>query len=84
MAMQEVYSVHDKAVQAYMVPFYCRTKGEALRLFFNAVHDPKSEIGRHIDDYVLYHLGHFDDASGLFHSIEPVRILSAVEVPRNE
>ncbi|WNK12678.1 MAG: nonstructural protein [Microvirus sp.] len=76
----KVYSVHDKAVNAYMQPFYCRSKGEAIRSFTEACSDGKSNFCKYPLDYLLVELGEFDDSSGLFESREPMRIVSATEV----
>lgn len=74
-----VFTVLDKAVQAYMQPFFCRTRGEAVRSFTDAVNDVKSNFNRHAADYTLMAVGEFDDQSGVFTSVEPVRIIGAVE-----
>lgn len=73
------YSVYDKAVGAYLPPFAARQKMEAIRSFADAVGDDKHQFNRHADDYVLFELGEFDDASGRFSSVEPVRVISALE-----
>lgn len=74
-----VFSVLDKAVGAYLQPFYSRSAGEALRSFTDAANDEKSQFARHAEDYVLYKLGEFDDNTGFFHTGEPERIRSAFE-----
>lgn len=73
-----VCSVYDKAVGAFLQPFYCRAVGEAVRSFTEACNDPQ-RFGRHAADYYLVKLGEFDDNSGLFDCGEPSRIISAVE-----
>lgn len=74
-----VFSVFDKAVGAFLQPFFVRSRGEALRSFTDAVNDPKSQFHNHLLDYTLVCHGEFDDGSGLFSSGEPERIVSAVE-----
>lgn len=75
-----VFAVLDKAVGAYASPFIMRSHGEGVRSFSEACNnDDKSPFVRHPDDYVLYFLGHYDDASGLFSQSEPERVLSARE-----
>lgn len=74
-----VFAVLDKAVGAYASPFFMRSKAEGTRAFSEAVSDGKSPFSKHPDDYVLYHLCGFDDASGMFSSMEPERVLSARE-----
>ncbi|QCQ84783.1 nonstructural protein [Blackfly microvirus SF02] len=76
----EVFSVFDKAVNAFLPPFQCRTKGEAIRSFSEAVNDPSKSFGKYSVDYVLMGLGTWDDNSGLFSPRDPIRIIGASEV----
>lgn len=78
----KAYAVYDKQVGAYMVPFFCRTDGEAIRSFTDAVGDKNTQFCKYPTDYHLFRLGEFDDASG---ALEPVAggaqpIVSALEV----
>lgn len=77
--ISKVYSVLDKAVNAFLPPFFARARGEAIRSFSEAANDEKHQFRRHLDDYVLYELGEFNDAAGIFTCGEPVRIISARE-----
>ena len=59
------YAVFDKAVEAFMPPFYSRADGEAVRSFVEACKD-KGRFAPHLGDYTLFAVGTFDDSSGLF------------------
>jgi len=74
-----VCSVRDGAVMAFLPPFFTRSKGEAVRSFMEACNNREHQFNKHAHDYVLYHLGEFDDHSGMFVSIEPFRLLSGLE-----
>lgn len=75
-----VFTVFDVAVNAFLRPFFTRSKGEAIRSFTEAVGDPKSEFCKHPDDYILYELGTFDDIEGRFEVLNlPLRVLTARE-----
>lgn len=74
-----VYTVYDKAIGAFMQPFFVRAKGEALRSFSDACNDEKSNFYRHAADYTLMFLGEFDDSNGLFVCQDPVRLIGALE-----
>lgn len=78
----QVYSVYDKAVNAFMQPFYARSAGEAIRSFTELANDGATNVSRYPLDYVLFRLGDFDDNSGLFTSGEPARLVGASEVKR--
>lgn len=80
----QCYAILDKAVGSFLLPFYCKSRGEALRMFMDAVYDEKSQFARHAGDYTLYQCGEFEDGSGIFSSREPERVISALEVVSTE
>lgn len=75
-----VYAVYDKAVNAFLQPFYARSAGEAIRSFGELARDNNTNVGRHPTDFVLFGLGEYDDASGMFNCQEPMRMLGAQEM----
>lgn len=80
-----VYAVYDKAVNAYLQPFYARTAGEAIRSFTELANDRNTNVGRHPLDYVLMYMGEYDDNTGQFVQDDkgPMRLLAANEVAVN-
>lgn len=78
--IQKVFSVYDKGVEAFMAPFFTRSRGEALRSFLEACADPKIAFHKHPHDYSLFYLGEYDDAKGAFSQpVAPERVLTAQE-----
>lgn len=73
-----VFSVRDSAIDAFSQPFFCRHRGEAIRSFQAAVAENKFGLAK--SDYTLFSIAEFDDASGVFTSTDPQRLLSALEV----
>lgn len=80
----EAYSVMDKAVNAFLQPFFCRSKGEAIRSFGQAVNEPGHQFNKHYADYVLFYVGQWNDLSGTFDAAEPARIIAGNEVLAND
>lgn len=78
----EMYAVRDKQVGAYMVPFFCRTRGEAIRSFTDAVGDKNTQFCKYPADYHLFYLGEFDDAGGVLEAVAggPQPVIGALEV----
>lgn len=75
-----LYAVHDKAVNAFLPPFACRARGEAMRSFVDACTDVRHAFNKHADDYVLYELAAFDEGSGLIYPHDdPRRVMSGLE-----
>lgn len=74
------FSVFDRAVEAFLPPFFVRHRGEALRSFIDACNDGNHQFAKHVLDYTLTYVGEFDDASGHFDRVDdPVRVISATE-----
>lgn len=79
-----MYSIYDKVTGAFMHPFYARSRGEAIRSFSDAANDEKSQLSRHVNDYSLYIVGEFDDASGVITPVAVDRVINAREVVMRE
>jgi len=79
----QVYAVYDAAVGCYMQPFFLRSKGEALRSFMDAVSDRKTQFSIHPEDFSLFQVGEYEEATGtLIPSLTPVKIVAALDVVR--
>jgi len=80
--MLYMFAVLDKAVNAFMPPFFCRAKGEAIRTFTDAVNDKQSPFFKHPTDFELYIVGSFDPANGTLGSASGgcERLLTAMDV----
>lgn len=61
-----VVAVYDKKVGAFMQPQFYRSKGEAIRSWMDACVAEAAPFKRHAEDYVLMHLGYYDDGDGQF------------------
>ena len=75
-----ICSIFDKATHAYMRPFQAQAVGQAIRMFEDLVRDPQTEVGKHREDYTLFHIGYFHDNSGQLEPIEPVPLRRGQEV----
>lgn len=60
----QIYAVKDKKMEAFLQPFFSPNMGTALRSLSEVCNDENHTFSKHIDDFVLYHLGAFDDATG--------------------
>lgn len=76
----QVFTVHDQKAGAYLPPFYFTTKGQALRAFGDSVNDPQHSFAIHPEDYTLFDLGTYDDATATFNSnVTPISLGTALE-----
>lgn len=62
----QVYAVKDLKVCAYMQPFMQNAKGQALRTFGDTVADKTTMFSKHPEDFELYHIADYDDATGKY------------------
>lgn len=81
MTIHTIVSVFDLATQTFARPFVVHHPRQAVRSFTDEVNNPESEISRHAEDYELFELGKFDDASGALSS-QPTRICRAIDLKK--
>jgi hypothetical protein len=62
----QIFAVWDCKAEAFSRPFFAQSKGAAIRSFQDAANDVSSEIGKHPEDYTLFHMGEFSDDLGSF------------------
>lgn len=78
--MPRIYAVHDTKAEAYLQPFFLRTKGEAIRSFSEECKKTGSPFNAHSSDFSLYELGEYDElsASIVCHK-SPLHLANAAE-----
>ena len=74
------YSVFDTAVGAYMRPFVMQSDGQAVRSFTDEATNAETPIAQHPEDYALFRVGMFDDATGELTAETPTCLARAHEV----
>jgi len=73
-----VFSVFDAKVGGFGSPIFCVTSGVALRSFTTAVLDPNSDFFRYSEDYTLFRIAEWDQATGQFVNLDaPEHVVSA-------
>lgn len=82
--MKVIFAVKDLAVQAFGIPFFVRSKGEAIRSFTdeaNGKGSANSAIHAHPEDYELYELGVYDDEdAALVPHQKPIHVVRAKDL----
>lgn len=78
--MLHIFTVWDSKVEAFMTPFFMRSKGEAIRAFSATVNDSNHAFSKHPADYALFYLGTFSDDTSAFTTVlPPVSLGLAIE-----
>ncbi len=59
----EMFSIFDLKSLAFVTPFFLNNTAMALRAFNDCATDKNHMFNKHPEDYVLYRIGAFDDAT---------------------
>lgn len=80
-----IVAVRDLKASAFLHPHFQVSTGVAVRSFGDAVNDTKSEIAAHPQDFQLFHVGDFDERTGLITPLlTPELLASAIEFVKGE
>jgi hypothetical protein len=77
-----IVSVKDSAAQAFGRPIFVPSTAVAVRSFRDEVNrkDSTDDLARHPDDFELYEVGVFDDATGIIEVSEPRLVARAKDL----
>lgn len=70
-----IFSIYDKAAEAWLPPFFLPMQGMAIRAFTDCVNDAKHKFCAHPEDYTLAEIGEYDDSSARINSYPTPSIL---------
>lgn len=62
----EAFTVFDSAARRYLEPFFAESIEVACRMFRTVVNKAGHQFNQFPEDYTLFHVGAFDQASGVF------------------
>lgn len=65
MSLLKVFTIYDSKAETYLIPFYARANGEAIRTFINMAKDDTHPVGQNPEDYTLFRIGMFDQEKGI-------------------
>lgn len=72
-----VIAVRDRAADVYGMPQCVATIGTAIRSFSDAVNGAgESALQKHPEDFDLYHIAVYDDATAEFECVDPPRMIA--------
>lgn len=69
--IHNVYAIFDGAAQAFLPPFCLRNDNQAIRAFSDCTNSPNHQFNEHPEDYTLFLMGTFCDATGMFTNRDP-------------
>jgi len=73
------YSIFDQASGLYSRPFNDQADAQAVRAFTDIACDASHPIGQHPEDYTLYRIATFDDATGDYNNEHNEKLITGLE-----
>ncbi len=70
------FSVYDEKAESFGHPFFTSAIGIASRNFSEWANNKDSMVGRHPEDFKLYHIGFWLDDQAKFDNIEVPRLIA--------
>ena len=74
----QMYCMFDKMSGVYLQPFVARSETDARRTLALGFEDPgflQSPAGRHPQDFAMYHVGVFEDESGVINAVHTPKMV---------
>jgi len=62
----KIFGIYDSKAEAYLAPFFMKSKGEAIRALTSHVNDSKHNFSIYSEDFTLFELGSWDDSNAVF------------------
>lgn len=78
------FSIFDAKSGSFSPPFFAFNGAVAQRMVLSSMDDAGSMLGKFPGDYQLFHVGKFDDGTGVLSAIVPVSVCNLIslrEVP---
>lgn len=83
----QVVVLRDSAIDAFGTPYFVTHLGSATRGLGDAVNGGNADlsVSKHPEDFALYHLGSYDDGTGMFELLPtPRQIVRAVDLVKSK
>lgn len=77
--MKQMFAVMDLVAARYMEPFFTGNAEQALRGFKQACENVEHDFNRHPTDFVLAHLGEWNEETGELTALQPRNIAAATQ-----
>jgi hypothetical protein len=74
-----IYCLYDSKTSAYMQPFFKPDHATAKREFSFAVNDYRSVVAKCPEDFTLFHIGQYNEETGVIDGIPGESLGNAIE-----
>ena len=74
MPKMQMFTIYDRKAEAYAQPVFYPSTGAAIRAFADAVNKPGNDFSAHPEDFMLFHIGSFNEDTAEFINLEKGKI----------
>lgn len=79
--IMKAFSIYDSKADSFGFPVPFVSEGAAIRTFGDSVNKPDTIHNLHPEDFSLFHVGEFDESSGMFlPEKSPRSVVSAIQL----
>lgn len=75
----KLFAIWDTKAEAFNLPFFCHTNGQAIRSFTTEASNPESMLAKYPEDYALFELGTYDDSNATFNLLPAPKSLGTAQ-----
>lgn len=62
----KMFVIYDSKAEAYLPPFFVKSKGEAIRAIQSLIEDPQHNFHKYAEDFTLFEAGSWNDENAKF------------------
>ncbi len=73
------FAVLDLKAKAFLVPIFYPEVGQAVRMFTDAINEPKHLFSKHPEDYTLHEIGLYDDNTAKLEPFGPECVITGLQ-----
>lgn len=76
-----MYVIFDQKAQIFNTPFHQPNEAVLIRTATDLRNDPNSEISKHPEDYLLYHVADYENDTGVVTAVDKTLMINFAEIP---
>jgi hypothetical protein len=80
-----IFSIYDNVAEIYEPPFVEKNKGTAIRRIQDLIqNNPNSPYSKFPDNFILTHIGHFDNEDGTILDLKPENVIHFLDLTEKQ
>lgn len=74
----KIFTIYDSKAEAYLPPFFMKSKGEALRALTSQVNDENSNFHKYAEDFTIFEVGEWNEENCKFNLLDTLHSLGVL------